>query len=518
MSSRTNVRPEKKSGASVVALPHFVPRRSAHSPSVEDRPVVADAALGHNFGGVRVHAETDRAPASCPLSPVSPRACPFGGACHACPPRLQAKLAIGQPGDAYEQEADRVAEEVMRMAEPPQRQDTRVSEEARNRTVRRKCARCEDDEESLQKKEPSGQRTAVSDHSLDVPPIVHEMLRSPGEPLDPETRAFMESRFVHDFSQVRVHSDGTAAESARTVSALAYTVGRHVAFAAGRYAPATDAGRRLLAHELSHVVQQVHTEDDLRQTIQRKPNDRPEVRPDVAFVLQSDLIRDAKAIAPHARIVLVETLIHLNLALKKINSPIGTLFIVGHGAPSGNITFGKSIGVLEATATPEQVAGAVRGALPPEYAPERVDFRSCNIGQNPKALERYRTAFGAKEAIAGTCFLAIEESRAIVIDGQKITTRSQLNNNNRKEFAAQLKRLPDQIRVKRCMLGTSEEAYFRAGGTIISVYSLAKGKPAVCYSKLPTQTLDPEHPGDLKGCKLIRVIAPAKKGQSEEGE
>lgn len=89
-----------------------------------------------------------------------------------------------------------------------------------------------------------------------VPPVVHEVLRSSGQPLDPTTRAFMEPRFGHDFSRVQVHADAKAAESARAVNALAYTVGRDVVFAAGQYAPGIVAGQRLLAHELTHVVQQ----------------------------------------------------------------------------------------------------------------------------------------------------------------------------------------------------------------------------------------------------------------------
>src|SRR5260221_11831058 len=89
-----------------------------------------------------------------------------------------------------------------------------------------------------------------------VPPIVHEVLRSPGQSLDDNTRTFMESRLGHDFSKVRVHIDSRAADSARAVNALAYAVGREVIFGAGRYAPHTGAGKRLLAHELTHVVQQ----------------------------------------------------------------------------------------------------------------------------------------------------------------------------------------------------------------------------------------------------------------------
>jgi hypothetical protein len=89
-----------------------------------------------------------------------------------------------------------------------------------------------------------------------VPAMVHEVLRSSGRPLDPAPRELMESRFGHDFSQVRVHTDAQAAESARAVNARAYTVGRDVVFGAGQYAPATVAGQTLLAHELTHVVQQ----------------------------------------------------------------------------------------------------------------------------------------------------------------------------------------------------------------------------------------------------------------------
>jgi hypothetical protein len=99
----------------------------------------------------------------------------------------------------------------------------------------------------------SDQQTATAG---EAPQIVHDVLHSPGQPLDAGTRAFMEPRFGHDFSQVRVHADSRAAESARAASALAYTLGRDIVFGAGHYAPGTSEGRRLLGHELTHVVQQ----------------------------------------------------------------------------------------------------------------------------------------------------------------------------------------------------------------------------------------------------------------------
>ena len=91
-----------------------------------------------------------------------------------------------------------------------------------------------------------------------APPIVHDVLRSPGQPLDEDTQSHFTAKFRQDFSRVRVHTDEQAAESARAVGALAYTVGNNVVFGAGRYSPANSSGRRLLAHELTHVVQQQH--------------------------------------------------------------------------------------------------------------------------------------------------------------------------------------------------------------------------------------------------------------------
>jgi Domain of unknown function (DUF4157) len=89
-----------------------------------------------------------------------------------------------------------------------------------------------------------------------APPIVSEVLASPGRPLEPIPRTDMEIRFRHDFSQVRVHTDAMAATSARAVDALAYTVGNDIVFDNGRYEPDSPQGRRLLAHELTHVLQQ----------------------------------------------------------------------------------------------------------------------------------------------------------------------------------------------------------------------------------------------------------------------
>lgn len=112
------------------------------------------------------------------------------------------------------------------------------------------CAQCAAKKQKLQ-------RRAVNEASRgEVPSVVHDVLRSPGQPLAAAARAFMEPRFGRDFSDARVHHDGEAAESARQVNALAYTVGCDIVFGEGQYPPASARGRTLLAHELAHVLQQ----------------------------------------------------------------------------------------------------------------------------------------------------------------------------------------------------------------------------------------------------------------------
>ena len=168
------------------------------------------------------------------------------------PPLIQTKLTINQPGDRYEQEADWVAEQIIRMPDP---------------VLQRKCSKCDDQEdEVLQAKESPGQISATRGH--EIPPLVHEVLRSPGQHLDPATRAFMETRFGHDFSRVRVHSGEAAEKSAREIKAHAYTLGNDIVFGGGRFAPETHEGRMLIAHELTHVVQQ-GTREPSRKTLIR---------------------------------------------------------------------------------------------------------------------------------------------------------------------------------------------------------------------------------------------------------
>jgi hypothetical protein len=115
--------------------------------------------------------------------------------------------------------------------------------------------------------------------SRPVPPLVHDVLRSPGQLLDPATRAFMEPRFGHDFGAVRVHTDIRAGKSAEAVNALAYTIGRDIVFGPSQYSPGSEIGSRLLAHELAHIVQQ-QTSNIAPHTLIGKSGDRAEQEAD----------------------------------------------------------------------------------------------------------------------------------------------------------------------------------------------------------------------------------------------
>src|SRR6185312_431243 len=158
----------------------------------------------------------------------------------------QYKLAVGSTTDPLEAEADRVADDVMRMPDPA------VTNPAGASVVQRKCAACEDEEHAIHKK---GDAAAPSS-GTEAPAAVHRALRTPGHPLDAGTRAFFEPRFGVALNSVRIHEGPLAAQSAKSIGALAYALGDDIVFDTGRFQPGSQQGRTLLAHELAHTIQQ----------------------------------------------------------------------------------------------------------------------------------------------------------------------------------------------------------------------------------------------------------------------
>ncbi|MUV57941.1 DUF4157 domain-containing protein [Halogeometricum sp. CBA1124] len=153
--------------------------------------------------------------------------------------RIQPTLAVGRPDDRYEREAERVAERVVKTDDIATPRDGRGASEV--------CPAADS---------PTVRRVTGSDGTGDAPSVVGDVLRSPGRPLDAGLRTAMERRFGHDFGDVRLHTDSRAASSARHLDARAYTVGQDIVFGDGEYRPGAAAGRRLVAHELVHTVQQ----------------------------------------------------------------------------------------------------------------------------------------------------------------------------------------------------------------------------------------------------------------------
>lgn len=158
-------------------------------------------------------------------------------------PFFQPKLTVGPADDGYEREADSVADSVMRMGDEEHIQ-TKISPV----DIQRKCAHCEE-EEALQRKENPAAGADGMDNYV-------ERLSSGGQSLSKEVRSFFEPRLGYDFSNVKIHTGTIAAKSAESIGALAYTSGSSIVFNSGQYAPDTTNGKRLLGHELTHVVQQ----------------------------------------------------------------------------------------------------------------------------------------------------------------------------------------------------------------------------------------------------------------------
>lgn len=301
VSNKLMVKTKEKTSQTVVPSRHLTPLHFFEPPqhvkkatiSGDRSPdnMVTGPGPGHDFGQIQVH--YGKKTESCPLS-TSPTFCPFGGACHSCPPRVQAKLTIGQQNDQYEREADKIADQVMHIPRPHpvhracptcdeeeplrtkpstssliQRQVEAEEEEKEDEEdekllqakplasqitplIKRQDEPKEDDGKLIQAKQAPGQSPRVDPK---LTPYI-QSLRGRGQPLSESTRAFFEPRFGYNFSRVRVHADTRATELAHAVNARACTIGSDVAFGSGQYQPETTEGKQLLAHELTHVMQQ----------------------------------------------------------------------------------------------------------------------------------------------------------------------------------------------------------------------------------------------------------------------
>ena len=344
-----------------------------------------------------------------------------------------------------------------------------------------------------------------------APAAAMEVLSTPGQPLDTATSRFMEDRFGYDFSRVRVHTDERAAESAGEIAARAYTSGNHIVFGKGQFDPSGQRGRRLLAHELVHVLQQTSA-PFTPFLLQREPNQKKK-RQDVVIVGEGLKNGEelGRLLSPEGHVIRVRSLGDVAAALAKLKFPIGTIYFAVHSAPNGAMQFGDKEGVIE----PAEIAARLKGKISVDNVPDAVDFRGCSVGSSPAAMNRLSAAIGAKSAVAGTCFSIIDRSTPIKIGEKPITKRSDVTAKNRPLFERLFQRTADRFgEKKKCILNRTEEGFFAAGGVFIVPWfnpvdskEWIPGK-SVCYNEISPETVDPQKAlSDVQHCRIIRVEA-----------
>lgn len=162
---------------------------------------------------------------------------------------FQPKRVLGPVDDHHEKEADAIAERVTKASFDTKHNTFFAPAQFKTSPViQSKCASC-GEEDKLQRKE-------TADELTEAPSAVSDTIAGSGDPMDDNTRSFMENRFMYDFSKVKIHTGNIAAKSAQSINALAYTSGSDIVFNNDQYSPETESGKKLLAHELTHVVQQ----------------------------------------------------------------------------------------------------------------------------------------------------------------------------------------------------------------------------------------------------------------------
>jgi Domain of unknown function (DUF4157) len=287
--------------------------------------------------------------------------------------------------------------------------------------LQRKCAcggsanlatACEDCEQRLSLQRSTRDAATPTSDSVSVPPFVQEVLQSSGRPLDAATRSFFEPRFGHDFARVRVHTDGSAALAAAAVKANAFTVGQDVVFGAAQFAPASSAGRRLLAHELTHVVQQqAHTSlpghltigpasddfereaDDVASSVGRGENANVEkgVAARSANTIQRDLLTEPPAVPAPAQPDLTPDQIQRAIAFNRRRYDEPNTRII-QDILGGPVTGVWSDGNIEAIASTQEQYGFTKDGM---VGPDMFRFlnEEMRLGGLPTTTENCLTSF-----------------------------------------------------------------------------------------------------------------------------
>ena len=329
-------------------------------------------------------------------------------------------------------------------------------------------------------------------------------------------RNLFEPRFGADLNPVRIHTDTKAEEAARSINARAFTFGKDIVFRSGQYTPETDVGRKLLAHELTHVVQQSGTATFC---LQRAPDEKKKRR-DVVIIGEDWKGSEelANVLSSGAYMIHAKSLHEVVMALAKIDFPVGTLYIITHSAPTGELQFGTAEGTIK----PANIAAKLKDTLSPANAPDTVDFRGCSVGTSPKAMDQIRAVLGAKSVVAGECFAVIQRSTPVAINKKFITRAADIidkavndeqNKKRRDLFSDLLEKNANTFGAhKKCIINPGESGYFAAGGHFVALWfnpdDSAEWEPgkSVCYKEATRETVDPSKPlPETEHCRVIVV-------------
>jgi hypothetical protein len=325
-------------------------------------------------------------------------------------PVVQPNLQVSAPNDKYEQQADAMSNQVMGDV-----------------SVQRKCDDCEKEEKlqresiiSLQQKEKN---SALSIDSHTESTI--DSSRGNGNSLPSQTKSFMEARFGADFSSVRLHTDAQAGDLNRKLNARAFTSGNDIYFNDGEYNPDSDVGKRLLAHELTHVIQQGSQNNNVLQREDKKPQPAPADRIDVALLLDDDSRAKVEAHTYATTVIRATNSEDAKNKLKALGKPIGTLYVVSHSNRLGEVQVISASGTISWSKLSD-FSKDLKGALPADKAPLLVDFRGCKLGDAPAQMETFRQNIGAHKARATNCWSFVATVTPLTIDGAELTSESQI--------------------------------------------------------------------------------------------
>lgn len=446
-------------------------------------------------------------------------------------------LRINTPGDVYEREAEGAADAYGRTtAAGLPFTLSRVA-------LHRQCACGGSDRDgecpecAKARLQRSAQASDIGNDLVTAPPVVADVLRGTGDPIEPRVRGGLERHFDADFSHVRIHTGAEAAESARAVRANAYTVGHHIVFDTGRYQPSSSAGQHLLAHELAHVVQQAARPGLPLQRDDKGPDATSGqsgggAPTDVAIVLgdESEAMVEARSYAPVVLRVTSGT--DAATKLKALNRPIGTIFVVSHSTRAGEVQVISSIGTISWVKLSD-FSKDLKGALPADKTPKEVDFRGCKLGDAPGQMETFRQNVGAQSARATNCWSIVSVAEPLVApDGSLITSPSHVPKGEEANFDNALRRQLNNLkssdgkRVKDCLIGLAKgetadkqfakikQIYFKNAGNLTAgwaspVYDYSWQKESICVKDM-TETTSP--------CKIVKTPAPPPKPASSGGK